>query len=85
MALEICALFYDKSVVESDLIHAISLVSPSVMLHWRFHFYLNEIKMLSSSIEVEFGHVGQMANGIRMADSSAKQGVDRSSLVELTL
>lgn len=30
---------------------------------WRFQLYFNEIKELSSSISVEFHHVGMSANG----------------------
>ena len=42
---------------------------------WRFQYYLNEIKALSSSIKVSFSHICRSANG--MADSLAKQGVHR--------
>lgn len=42
----------------------------------RFHFLLNEIKFLSSSISLKFKHICQEANGL--ANSLAKQGVDKS-------
>ncbi|XXG44210.1 hypothetical protein AAC387_Pa01g4073 [Persea americana] len=42
---------------------------------WRFHFLSAEIKSLSSQGYVEFRHVRRLANA--MADSIAKQGVDR--------
>lgn len=42
-----------------------------------FHFILNQIKFLSSSIQVEFSHIFRSANA--MADVLAKQGVDRLS------
>ena len=63
--------------VESDSLNAISWVSSSAMFPWKSQFYLNEIRALSSSIQVSFIHVGRAANGF--ADSLAKQGVDRSS------
>ena len=43
----------------------------------RFQFYINEIKSLSSLIQVEFQHVGRLANAF--AESLAKQGVEKSS------
>lgn len=42
---------------------------------WRFQFYLNEIKELSSHLDVVFHHKVGSANC--MANALAKQGVDR--------
>lgn len=66
---------FPKLLVDSGSMNAISWVS-STALPRQFQFYFNEIKMLSSSIFVEFCHVGQLANSI--ADSLAKPGMDRS-------
>ena len=63
--------------MESDSLNAISWVSSSAVIPWRFQFYLNEIRALASSIQVKFQHVGRLANGF--ADLLAKQGLDRSS------
>lgn len=41
---------------------------------WKYHFVLNEIKTLSSWIDVQFVHVLPLPNAI--ADVLAKQGVD---------
>lgn len=41
---------------------------------WKLHFILNEIKALSSLIQVEFIHILCSANV--MANNLAKQGVD---------
>lgn len=41
---------------------------------WKFQFYLKKIKVLLSSIQVVFKHVGQ--EFIQMVESKAKQGVD---------
>lgn len=41
---------------------------------WKFHFLLNEIKTLSSLLQVEFKHILHSANGV--ADSLAKKRVD---------
>ena len=66
-----------RLVVESDSLNAISWVSSSAMFSWKFQFYLNKIRALSSSIQVSFIHVERAANGF--ANSLAKQGVDGSS------
>ena len=62
---------------ESDSLNAISWVSSSTTFPCYLQFYVNEIRALSSMIQVVFQHVGRSANGF--ADSLAKQGVDRSS------
>ena len=69
--------FNSRLEVESDSLNAISWVSSSAVIPWRFQFYLNEIRALASSIQVKFRHVGRSANGF--ANLLAKQGVDRSS------
>lgn len=69
--------FVHKLVIESGCsINAISWVSSSSNVSWRFQFYLNEIKVLVSSVQVEFQHVGSLTNNF--ADCLAKQGVDES-------
>lgn len=69
--------FVHKLVIESGCsINTISWVSSSSNVPWRFQFYLNEIKVLVSSIQVEFQHVGSLTNNF--ADCLAKQGVDGS-------
>lgn len=42
---------------------------------WRFHFYLNEINTLSSSIQVSYFLICRSTNG--MTNILAKQGVDK--------
>lgn len=69
--------FQSKLVVESDSLNAISWVTSSALTPWRFTFYLEGIKMLSSLMEVVFRHVGWLANGF--ANSLVKQGMERSS------
>lgn len=69
--------FSTKLVVESDSMNTISWISSSKSTPWRFHFYFNEIKVLSSSISVKFQHVGKSVNGF--ADSLAKLRVDSSA------
>ena len=51
--------FTSRVVVESDFLNAISWVSSLILFPWRFQFYLNEIKALSSSIYMDFQHVGR--------------------------
>lgn len=68
--------FQSKLAVESDSLNVLSWVSSLAILLWRFQFYLIEIKALLSSIQVAFQHVGRSANSV--ADSLAKQGLDRS-------
>lgn len=65
--------FQAKLVLESDSMHAVAWVSSTVSLEISILF--KETKVLSSLIQVEFKHIGQMANGL--ADSFAKKGVDR--------
>ena len=73
-----------RLVVESDSLNAISWVLSSAARPWRFQFYLNEIRALSSLIQVSFQHVGRSTNGF--VDSLAKQGVHVSSnLVAFTM
>ena len=62
--------------MENDSLNAISWVSSSADVPWRFQFYSNEIRALASLIQVKFQHVGMSVNGF--ADSLATQGVDRS-------
>lgn len=69
--------FNSRLEVKSDSLNVISWVSSSAVIPWRFQFYLNEIRVLTFSIQVKFQHVRRSANGF--ADSLAKQGVDRSS------
>lgn len=71
--------FQGNLVVETDSTNAIPWVSSSAdcVALWRFHFYFNEIRLLSLSIEVEFNYVVRLANA--MVDSLANQGIDRSS------
>lgn len=69
--------FQSKLVVESYSPNAFSWVTFSGLTPWRFTFYLEGIKMLSSLMEVVFRHVGWLANGF--ADSLVKQGMERSS------
>lgn len=69
---------FPKNLVESNSLNAISWVYSRVSPSWRFRFYFNLIKELSSSIFVKLHHVGRSANGF--ANSMAKQGVDGSLL-----
>ena len=55
-------LFNHPLIVESDSLNAISWVANSAKSLWRFYFYLNEIKFLSSELEVEFRHILHSAN-----------------------
>lgn len=69
--------FHANLVVESDSLNAIYWVSSCAKVPWRFQFYFNEIKSLSSSLQVKFQHMGRMTNSFwRLFD---KQGADRSS------
>lgn len=66
--LQIFASFsFPKLLVESDSMNVVSWVSSITLPPWGFKFYFNEIKMLSSSISVEFCYVGWSANSF--ADS----------------
>ena len=61
--------------MKSDSSNAIRWVSKVEKGPWRFQYYVNEIKALSSSIKVYFFHIYWSANS--MADTLAKQGVHR--------
>lgn len=61
--------------LDSDSLNAISLHLSIVVVPWRFQFYFNELKALSSSIRVEFRHVRRIGNGF--VDVFAKEGVNR--------
>lgn len=50
--------------MESDYSDAIHCASSLDRDPWIFHFYVNEIKALSSSLKVSFSHVGQSANSM---------------------
>lgn len=63
--------------MESDLSHAIAWVSNRMMSPWKFYFHLNEIRDLSSSLNVVLCHEVRSSNS--MADVLAKQGHDRKS------
>ena len=64
--------FESRVVVERDSLNIISWVSSSTALPWRYQFNLNEIRALSSLIQVVFRHVRQLANGF--ADALEKKG-----------
>lgn len=66
-ALRIFTLFHSKLVVESD---SQNVASSSILPPW------SKIKVLSSSLCVEFRHVGRSAN--YFAKALAKQGMVRS-------
>ena len=57
-------------IMKSDSSNAISWVSKRKVLPWKFQFIFNEIRGLSSSINVVFSHEVRSANS--MADSLAK-------------
>ena len=67
--------FQDTLIVENELSNAIERVSYKESRPWKFQFYFNEIKELSSQMHVVFLHEVRLAN--RMVDALAKQGVDR--------
>lgn len=76
-ALRAYSLFFKgRLIVESDTANAICWVFKTDEAPWKFHFLLQEIKAFSSD-EVSFTHVFRKANF--MADSLAKQGVDRTT------
>ena len=64
-------------VVESDSSNAVAWVSNRKVNPWKFQFLFNEIRELSSNINVVFLHVLRLANSI--TDALAKQGVERTS------
>lgn len=59
--------------MESDSSNAILWVSLMDKGHWRFDFYIREIKSLASSFQVIFRPIGKWENGF--AGALAKQGV----------
>lgn len=74
--------FQGRLIVESDSYNA-SWVSSDKGKPWKLHFSFNEIKYLSSFISIEFHHVSQSVN--RLADTLAKQGIDRITPWEVYL
>lgn len=68
------ASFQGKLIVESDLGNAVRRVSHHGTKPWRLHFLFNELKELSTDMEV-FYHMIRSANN--KTDALAKQGVDR--------
>lgn len=63
-------LFLQWRLVERSLLSHFSIGRPV-----KISFISMRFKFLASSIQVEFKHMGQSANGL--ADFLAKQGVDR--------
>lgn len=63
--------FHSKLVVESDSLNVISWVSSPAVHPCRFQFYLNEIRCLSSSIQVV---LGRPINGFVRIVSKASGG-----------
>lgn len=61
-ALTINAYFMKCSITESDIFNVNSWVSHLDEGRWKFQFYLNEIKSLSSSAQVGIKYVGRSAN-----------------------
>lgn len=68
--------FYWRLIVESNSFNAISWMNTPANRPWKFFNYFQEIKLLSSSIQISFQHMSRSANG--MADCFAKQEVDMS-------
>lgn len=56
--------FHGNLVVESDSTNAISWVSSSSLIPWRFHFFLNEIKALALFLQDVFRHVGRLVGAL---------------------
>lgn len=76
--------FHEKLMAESDSMNNILWASSSSRSLLRCHVYLNEIRVLVSSIQAVFQHVGRSANSF--LDGLAKQEMDRSiDLVALSL
>ena len=63
----VCSIHNSKFNVESDLSNALSWLWISRAGPWKFGFFLNEIKALSSLIQVELNHILRSTNA--MADS----------------
>ena len=67
---------YDGSLlIESDSSNAIAWVSNKKANPWKFQFHFNEIRELSTNMNVTFRHVFRSANS--MADVLAKRGIYR--------
>lgn len=64
-------------IVESDSSNAVIWVSNRKAYSWKFQFFFNKIRVLSTTINVSFQHKSRSAN--MMADALAKQGVERVS------
>ena len=71
------ASFHGPLLVESDSTNAVGWLLNPDSRPWKCQFHINEIKEISSSLAVSFGHVLRRANS--MVDALAKQGVDRAS------
>lgn len=76
------SLFYEEFswgdfIMESGSTNAITWVSNRKGFPWKLQFIFNEIRILSTSINVVFHHMLRSANS--MVDASAKQGFDRVS------
>lgn len=69
--------------IESDSFNSIHWASGSVLgvPGWKFHFYLNDIKDLSSSLKVVFRHVTRSAN--KVVEVLTKQGVSDADFKSL--
>lgn len=66
-------------VVESDSSNASAQATSSSTDPWKFHFFFNEIKNLSSSMRVEFKNILRLADGL--VDLLTKDGVDHLALL----
>lgn len=68
--------FHDLLGVESYSSNIITWVSrKGITCLWKFHYLLNEIRSLSSLMQVNFKHIKHSANNL--ADSLAKKGTER--------
>lgn len=63
--------------VESDSSNAVGSMLRSEARPWKFQYHFNDIKDLSSSLQVEYHYTVRSANSL--ADALPKQGVDRIS------
>lgn len=70
--------FHGSLMVENDSSNDIAWALREDNIPWKFHYLLNKIRSLSSSIKAEFKHINRLVN--ILADSLAKQGVDRETL-----
>lgn len=64
--------FYGRLIVDSDFFNATSWMNSLTNHPWKHFYYFQEIKWLTSSIQVSFQHVGRSATG--MANYLANQG-----------